>query len=217
MPPDRRRRVLIGCLLAVIAAGTVFGPGCRSSVEQAATVAPQSFTRQSDGDKPLEGALEGTAPGPEAQAGDPRAGATMLTWRDGDRTRTVWQAPADKVAVRGQASGQAGSQTDGEVGGQASGQGGEELVFYDESGQRMSLPGGVVMVFDPGWSTARIDALLAGQGIARNRIETRGFTVNAYFVQTPAGLASLDLANQLAALDGVLISSPNWRFEAVAR
>lgn len=165
-----------------------------------------SLTRQDPGGEPVEGAFEPATPEQKASAGDPPAGRTMHTWRDGDRARTVWQASAAEAAAG--PTGQSGGPT---------GQSGQELLFYDESGQRLTLPGGVVMVFDPVWSAARIDVFFAQQGVDLGRVEARGFAVNAYFVQTAPGLPSLELANRLAGVGGVLISSPNWGFEAVTR
>ena len=41
----------------------------------------------------------------------------------------------------------------------------------------------------------------------------RTFTTNAYFIETEPGFPSLNLANELAGQDGVVLSSPNWQTE----
>ena len=44
-----------------------------------------------------------------------------------------------------------------------------------------------------------------------------GFIENGFVVKTEPGFPSLELANELAARDGVLISSPNWWREVEAK
>ena len=48
-------------------------------------------------------------------------------------------------------------------------------------------------------------------------MQERDFAINAFFVETEPGFPSLNLANELAEQEGVLISSPNWRTEVSLR
>ena len=90
-------------------------------------------------------------------------------------------------------------------------------VFYDDSGRRMTLPGGVLLVLDPEWDESRVKGFFAANDIALSRVEEEDFATNAYFISTDPGLPSLLLANELADEEGVLISSPNWRSQVVLR
>ena len=123
-----------------------------------------------------------------ADAGTPDKEEQPYTWYDGDRTRKVWLDSA-----------------------------GAEPVFRTESGELMTLPGGVVLVLDASWDEAAVDAFFAQHGIARSDVTEQSFGANAFLVDTEPGLPSLDLANTLAVQDGVRISSPNWRREVETR
>ena len=81
----------------------------------------------------------------------------------------------------------------------------------------MTLPGGVILVFESAWSRARIKQFFLEQAIAPDQVQARDFLPNAFFVTTDPGLPSLELANALADLEGILISSPNWQTEAESR
>lgn len=82
-------------------------------------------------------------------------------------------------------------------------------VLRDESGRARALPGGVVVTFDgaPGEAAAR--ALLARHGAAA----ARPLSPAAWLVESPAGLASLELANRLAASGAFASAQPNWWVE----
>ena len=90
-------------------------------------------------------------------------------------------------------------------------------VFRSSSGTLMTLPGGVLIALDHDWDQTRIDAFFATHGIEMSRVETRAFTINAFFITTEPGFPSLNLANTLSSQDGVVLASPNWQTEAVAR
>ena len=161
-----------------------------------------------------------------SRKGAPGADGTVqgaaYTWEDGDRTLTVYLQedmvvekgssglPRDVVAadasvtnvVRG-AVGQSKSDT--------------LPVFRSESGELMTLPGGVLLVLDPEWSEAQVNSFLSENGIKQDRLSELNFAANGYFIETEPGFPSLNLANTLAALDGVVISSPNWGREAVPK
>ena len=144
------------------------------------------------------------------------------TWQDGEHTRRVYlqpdlvlQDPADNtsedVVVRA-------GRMENVV--QRTARHGEQdtlPVFRSASGSIMTLPGGVLLVFDEQWDQRRINTFVATNGIAKGSIRALDFTPNAFFIDTAPGLPSLELANALAAEEGVVIASPNWRREIVPR
>lgn len=83
-------------------------------------------------------------------------------------------------------------------------------VFVSESGELMSLPGGVLAVLDAGWSLEQVQAFFAGHGVDWDGVSELAYADNGYLVATEPGFASLELANTLAAQPGVETSSPNW-------
>ena len=88
-------------------------------------------------------------------------------------------------------------------------------VFRSESGGGlMTLPGGVLLALDPEWDQARVDGFFSENGISKDRTSELDFIENGFLVETEPGFPSLYLANDLAAMDGVIISSPNWWSEA---
>ena len=131
---------------------------------------------------------------------------TSYTWQDGDATRTVWTDSDTQPNARA-------NEADDHV----SGADDSEPVFYGGSGQRMTLPGGVLLVLHAEWDQARIDRFFADNVVSLSLVQTRTFATNAFFIETTPGFPSLNLANQLAGQEGVLISSPNWQTEAVTR
>ena len=140
----------------------------------------------------------------------PSAGAAgaVYTWQDGDRTRRVL-LQTDLVVDSG---GTVVRSDSGDA------QGKTQPVFVSESsGELMTLPGGVVLVFESSWSGDQIDAFFSEQGIDGGRVEEQNFTTNAFFVETEPGFPSLTLANALAGEDGVLLGSPNWQREVSLR
>ena len=90
-------------------------------------------------------------------------------------------------------------------------------VFRSESGEILTLPGGVLLALDASWDQARVDQFFVENGITGDRIARQQFAVHGFLVETEPGFPSLDLANTLAAQDGVLLSSPNWRREESPR
>lgn len=138
---------------------------------------------------------------PVAQRGEdnpavpPPSKGEMFTWHDGDRQAIVWQdtrlAVADVIPEGGW--------------GDPSGP-----VFWSESYGLMALPGGVVLVLDPAWDAAAIEAFMASNGIDPSEAEVLGGLVNFFKLETDPGFPSLRLANSLAGKSGVIISSPNW-------
>ena len=90
-------------------------------------------------------------------------------------------------------------------------------VFRSESGEILTLPGGVLLALDASWDQARVDQFFLENGITGDRIARQQFAVHGFLVETAPGFPSLELANTLAAQDGVLLSSPNWRREESPR
>ena len=144
------------------------------------------------------------------------------TYEDGDRTvRVVLQddlvlqknsavTPSDSVLVKGSAQSIIKKGSDG---------GQDSLpVFRSESGGGlMTLPGGVLLSLDPKWDKAQVDKFFSDNNISPEQVSELGFLQNGFLVETEAGFPSLDLANELAAKDGVAISSPNWWNEVEAK
>ena len=87
-------------------------------------------------------------------------------------------------------------------------------VFKSESGgELMTLPGGVLLALDPTWDGTQVEDFFSENGISADQVSELDFIENGFVVETGSGFPSLDLANELASQDGVLISSPNWSRE----
>ena len=147
---------------------------------------------------------------------------TLYTWQDGDRTmRVVLQhdlavqetadnSPDDVVVAKGA--------TDSIVRKQPKHGQDARPVFRSESGGGlMTLPGGVLIALDPEWDKDTVDTFFAQNDIPADRRSELGFIHNGFKVKTEPGFPSLDLANTLAAQDGVVVSSPNWWREVEAK
>ena len=133
---------------------------------------------------------------------------TTYTWRDGEHSRTVtYQAELTVVTSREGESEIVQRQA-------ASAQSDGPPVFRSDTGELMTLPGGVLLVLDPDSDQSRIDQFFAVNGISKHRVHDQTFTTNAFFIDTEPGLPSLNLAIQLAGQEGVVIASPNWEREA---
>ena len=132
---------------------------------------------------------------------------TTYTWQDGEYTRTVSHL-ADPTVDAG-----AGGASDIGPREAAGTQSDSNPVFQSDTGQTMTLPGGVLLVLDPEWDQARSDKFFKDNNVDRNLVQERTFTTNAYLIETEPGFPSLNLANELAAQEGVVISSPNWQTE----
>jgi hypothetical protein len=146
----------------------------------------------------------------------------VYTWEDGDRTqRVVLQddlvvqdntanTPDDVVVARGVG--------DSIVRKHPRHTQDDPPVFRSESGGGlMTLPGGVLLALDPDWDQAKVDSFFSQNGISKDRTSELDFIDNGFLVDTEPGFPSLELANELATNDGVLISSPNWWREAEAK
>ena len=162
------------------------------------------------------------APGERPSVGNPPAQGTVYTWEDGDSTqRVVLQDglviqdndavnPGDEVVVRGFAESIVQKST-GEVVD-------SRPVFRSESGGGlMTLPGGVLVALDPEWDEQQVEEFFTQNGISLENTTALEFIENGFLVDTEPGFPSLELANELAALDVVEIASPNWWREAQAK
>ena len=144
----------------------------------------------------------------EARGDGDSSTQTTYTWRDGEHSRTVtYQAELTVVTSREGESEIVQRQA-------ASAQSDGPPVFRSDTGELMTLPGGVLLVLNPDSDQSRIDQFFAVNGISRGRVHEQTFTTNAFFIDTEPGLPSLNLAIQLAGQEGVVIASPNWEREA---
>jgi hypothetical protein len=143
---------------------------------------------------------------------------TVYTWQDGDRTRRVVlldeaespsAAPDTKSYTPNKPSTNESLDKDGRI---------ADPVFRPESGGGlMMLPGGIILALEPDWDKATVEAYFSENGIAMDRVKKLDFIDNGFAVETEPGFPSLDLANELAEQDGVLISSPNWWTDVEAK
>ena len=147
---------------------------------------------------------------------------TVHIWEDGDRTmrvllqndlvvqKTAANTSEDVVVAEGA--------EDSVVWKQARHGPDARPVFRSESGGGlMTLPGGVLLVLDPGWDAAQVGDFFSHNNISTDRITELGFLQNGFLTQTEPGFPSLELANALAGQEGVLISSPNWQTKVEAK
>ena len=81
----------------------------------------------------------------------------------------------------------------------------------------MTLPGGVLLALDPEWDGDKVKDFFSQNDISSDRTSELEFIENGFLIDTEPGFPSLELANELAAMDGVVLSSPNWWREAQAK
>ncbi len=147
------------------------------------------------------------------------AQGTVYTWEDGDTTRRV--VLQDELVVQETAANTVDDVVvvegvgDSIVQRQPRHDQNSLPVFRSESGGGlMTLPGGVLLALEPEWDQARVDGFFSENGISKDRTSELDFIENGFLVETESGFPSLNLANELAAKSGVIISSPNWWREA---
>ena len=161
-----------------------------------------------DGKPPDGKAPPGSSPATGNAGRDSSDLGRAYTWQDGERTRTVYIVTGtDSGAPPG---GNAGRERD-DAGS------GRDTVFQSAVGERMTLPGGTLLALDAEWDQARINVFFSKNGIKKATATKHSFARNGYFIETAPGLASLELANRLAGLDGVTLAVPNWKREIVAK
>ena len=88
-------------------------------------------------------------------------------------------------------------------------QGAGEPVFRTESGHLVTFPGGMLIMLDGAWGAAQVQSFFARHGIAMSRVEGQTFGPNAFLVSSESGFAALELANDLAAEEGVVYAVPD--------
>ena len=181
-------------------------------VDSSGTSRKEEPIRVVDSDSPQKGGPGATGP----VEGEP------YTWQDGDRTMTV-KLQTDLVVEKG-SGGLPRDVVSANEGGtnvvrSADGQSKSDTlpVFRSESGALMTLPGGVLLVLSPEWSQSETNAFFSNNRIKMDRVSELDYVANGFFIETGPGFPSLDLANALAAQDGVEISSPNWGREATPK
>ena len=84
-----------------------------------------------------------------------------------------------------------------------------EPVFRTESGHLVTFPGGMLIMLDGAWDAAQVQSFFARHGIAMSRVEGQTFGPNAFLVSSESGFAALELANDLAAEEGVVYAVPD--------
>ena len=84
-------------------------------------------------------------------------------------------------------------------------------------GELMALPGGVLLVLTPTWDETQVTSFFAQNSIEADQASSLGAIPNSFQIDTEPGFPSLYLANRLADLEGVVISSPNWWREVEAK
>ena len=144
------------------------------------------------------------------------------TWEDGDRTLTVYLQPDLSVEQGSDGLPRDVVAADDGEGRVVRGVGGQPQddtlpVFRSEYGELMTLPGGVLLILDSEWSEEETDAFFSTNGIKMDRVSELSYAANGFFIDTEPGFPSLELANTLAVLDGVEVSSPNWAREEVPK
>lgn len=91
-------------------------------------------------------------------------------------------------------------------------------VFWDGTvgySQRMALPGGVLAGFPADWSAEEVSAYASQNGL--NLGARLSDLTSIWNVSAPAGLPSLELANQLRAGGVLRYAHPNWWTETKTR
>ena len=152
----------------------------------------------------------------------PQPQGQTYSWEDGDRTLTILLqedlvvqktsevTATDVVVVKGA--------VDSIVERQSTHGADAGPVFKSESGgSLMTLPGGVLLSLDPNWDESQVEDFFAQNGISLDHVSELDFIPNGFMIETEPGFPSLDLANDLAAQDGVEVASPNWSREVEAK
>ena len=85
-----------------------------------------------------------------------------------------------------------------------------DLVFSNQYGQLLALPGGVLLFFNKNITDAEIERFFVSKNIPSSQYKKNPDMRNFYVVETEPGLPSLELANKLKLSPELFISSPNW-------
>lgn len=155
----------------------------------------------------------------------PASAEAAYTWYDNGTARRVWVDPDLVAEIGGQDHQAHAPAARGRVrvlaarsplALDARQRGHTSPVLRDRPGGPLrALPGGVVLRLDPSWSEREARYWLESQGlVARKKLPVGG---NAYLLEAAPGLPSLELANRLHGLSGVVGAQPEWWQERVPR
>ena len=186
-----------------------------TSLQQATAPLPTSESTQ----EPTTAVKEQSETTTKGSDGD--AEQTRYTWQDGDRIMTVIlqddlvidEGPSTKDSLADAPGGAIVKSGEAKREDKSKGL----PVFKSQSGALMTLPGGILLVLDPDWSQAEVNAFFSSNSIKLSKVEALGYIDNGYFIETEPGFPSLDLANSVAAQEGVMVSSPNWWTEVTVK
>lgn len=139
----------------------------------------------------------------------------VYVWYDGDETRRV-RLQSD-LTVQTSVDGRSRVVAKSAVSGGTQSQGQALPVFRSESsGEMMTLPGGVLVLFESEYGAAEINSFFTEHGISKGLV-TPTLLDNSFEIGTAPGFDSLELANRLAGQPGVVFAIPDWTFEAVTK
>ncbi len=145
-------------------------------------------------------------------------GTVETSYRDGSRTVRLTLVQ-DKVLVEGK-RGRSIREVDPGArprSVEAATVGSTELsVFRTDAGELLSAIGGIILVLDASWTQEDVDEFLDTHDLTDNA-EVTDILPNSCVVKTDPGTQAIDLANRLAALEGVVVSVPNWWREVKQR
>ena len=137
-----------------------------------------------------------TAPAAKADTTEPSEEGQVYVWYDGDRTRRVRLQSDQTVQTGSDGQSDAIVARSAVTSTQAKGQ--ALPVFRSESSdQLMTLPGGVLVMFDPELDDAQISKFLTEQGISKNRV-TPMLLHNAFEIVTEPGQALSVVATEFS-------------------
>ena len=157
-----------------------------------------------DGDRILEVALL-----PDLTVVDENAAGALAPDQD-----VVAKTGSVQIVTRGAGDAPGGQKASGT---QEEGTSSGQPVFLSESGELMTLPGGVIVILDEGWDSDDTEGFFTSNGISMDRVSELDYLTNGFLIGTEPGLPSLELANALATRAGVVLSSPNWSRERTTR
>lgn len=122
-------------------------------------------------------------------------------WYDGDTQRRV-QLQNDSDTINKLASpSKDGSQA-------------RTVPVFRSAGQRMTLPGGIIVKFQSSWQKKQIIAWMQANGFKQYSPLVSDST---WLIDTPPGLKSLQIANGIHEGGEVVYASPNWARERTHR
>lgn len=89
-------------------------------------------------------------------------------------------------------------------------------VFESSQGANLALPGNIIVELETSITEKQAEVFFGSKGLRifkKHELDGRNF----YELETPAGAASLNIANSLFGQTGVISSTPNWWREVVAK